>query len=102
MGKEVDPVNLNKCAGWESAESREREDEESYPCNDIKGDYCHKSGVVKRHPIPLVEYITEVQNGHVGNGQTQNQNGRYSPRPAFLQCGEVERPCDAVNGPENY
>ena len=36
MGKEADPVNLNMCTRYENAECHEREDEESYPCNDIK------------------------------------------------------------------
>lgn len=36
MGQEADPANFDICVGWETAKCHEREDEESYPCDDIK------------------------------------------------------------------
>ena len=41
MGEEADPIKLDVCAGWESTQCHEREDEESYPCDEIKGDDEH-------------------------------------------------------------
>jgi len=38
MGEEADPIKLDVCVGWESTQCHEREDEESYPCDEIKGD----------------------------------------------------------------
>jgi len=38
MGEDADPVKLDICVGWESTQCHEREDEENYPCDEIKGD----------------------------------------------------------------
>ena len=93
--------------GWEGAEGHEREDEENYPCNDIKGiqsdnNRCYKNieNLHRSEFILPAEWVEEHQ-GNRRNGHARHEDGRYSPYPLFLQCGEVERPWDAVNGPEN-
>ena len=57
-GEEADPVKLSICAGWESAECHEREDEESYPCDDIEEAYCTHNAIdktlVKFHPSSIL------------------------------------------------
>ena len=39
----MNPVKLDICARWERAECHEREDEENYPCDEIKEQHCNRN-----------------------------------------------------------
>jgi len=77
MGQEADPVKLNICSGWEGAEGHEREDEENYPCEDIKEHHYDTNQsqkiLVKLLPsgaIQLAAEYCEEPDGDHRNGHT--------------------------------
>jgi len=70
VGEEGDPVKLTICTRWQSAECHEREDEESYPCNDIKAEHRHQNEQLKTFVKFLIEcYRYEGRESCDGNGQ---------------------------------